>query len=121
MTSTTRNREPMFLEVAANKYVRLSAKRTSFAANTLTAIGGTFTEPTGAGVQIDAVNKGEAAQRGIFFLAVYYAGRGGRTQRAIVPVAPSKADTAFNDLKSATYNGKNILKVSAVRRVKYVI
>lgn len=117
--ATTSKREPVYFKLSDNNHFQLNLKRSSYSAGLLTAIGGSTTKPTTGTILTGG--KESAAQRGVFFLAIYYEGRNNKLQRAIIPVAPDKADTAFEAVQGQTYNNKQISKASAVRRVKYVI
>ena len=119
MASTNRVREDYYFNTSGNNYVKLNLIKSNFDAGMLTAMGAVNELPNN-GV-IVATNKEGALANGVFYLNVYYPGKAGKTQAAKVPVAPSKADTAFADLKGKKYRGKIIENVRVPRRRCYTV
>lgn len=81
-------------------------------------LGWTEADDVPSGKLLLAEGRSELLEKGCFPLAIYYE-KAKKKRRAIVLVAPEKADTAANDLLGKNYNGAPIKKVTAVRRVKY--
>jgi hypothetical protein len=60
----------------------------------------------------------DALLNGCFPVALYYT-KNNQDRRAVVLCSPVKADTIAVEAKTKTYLGKNIIRVSAVRRRRY--
>lgn len=61
-----------------------------------------------------------AMEKGCFPVRITYKVSTRKKAQTICLVAPSKADTALNELVGKTYNGKKIVNATPVRRIKYV-
>jgi hypothetical protein len=118
-TTATKTTTPFYFTVGTNQVAELRLRASSFSTELLAAMGAEKTKD--ANDIVVTVGREAAMQAGVFFLAIYYQVANGKTQRAIIPVAPSKADTAYNAVKDATYRSKKIVKVSVPRRRKFVV
>ncbi|RAM50394.1 MAG: hypothetical protein C6Y22_17515 [Hapalosiphonaceae cyanobacterium JJU2] len=64
-------------------------------------------------------NREDALLNGCFPIAVYYT-KNKQTRRTVLLVSPTKADTVAAELRGKKYAGNPIVKVTPVRRRKFV-
>lgn len=115
-------RTPFYLDVGNNNVVQLQLVSVSYSAPLKAALGildgqASGEPPTGKTL----VGKGKLAalERGGFAINAVYAATATKTQTVKLLCAPSKADTAFGQLKGLTYRGKNITDARVPRRRIY--
>ncbi|WP_448268691.1 hypothetical protein [Nostoc sp. DSM 114159] len=120
MAATAKKKTTYFINVSSTKVIRIKAVKASVG-NLADNLG--WTESTTGevpdGKTLVGTGTSEALLNGCFPVAVYYS-KGGTERRAIVLVSPTKADTIATEAKSGTYAGSQVIRVTAVRRRKFV-
>lgn len=117
---TTNARSPFLLAITSNTAVILQLKASSFDESLRPVLGLTlYSGEPPAGTTIIGKGKLAAMNAGAFGVNLVYQKTTTTTQTAKALVSPSKADTVFQDARSKTYNGKNIIEVRVPRRRIY--
>ncbi|OYD92766.1 hypothetical protein CDG77_14025 [Nostoc sp. 'Peltigera membranacea cyanobiont' 213] len=120
MATTAKAKTTYFIAVGTNGVVKTKAVKNSVK-DIADNLG--WTESTTGEVPEGKVLLGsglaEALINGCFPIALYYT-KGGTERRAVVLCSPQKADTIAVEGKASKYLGQNIIRVTAVRRRKYV-
>lgn len=119
-TVQAKKKTAYFIDVGNNKVVYIKAIKESIkdiAAN----LG--YTEDadgeTPTGKTLVGNNREDALLNGCFPIAIYYL-KNKQQRRAVVLVSPTKADTIAQELKTQKYANCNIVRVTPVRRRKFV-
>lgn len=117
---TAKTRTAYFIDIGNNKIVKVKALKTSIgeiAAN----LG--YTEDADGnppdGKILVGTSREDALTNGCFPIAVYYT-KNKHERMAKLLVSPTKADTVATELKGKKYAGNPIVKVTPVRRRKFV-
>lgn len=111
-------RSPYLIDVGNNKVVLLQVVKTSIS-NVADDLGMTELPATGelpAGKTQVGQGRRAAMENGCFPIILVYQISSTKQQRAKVLCSPSKSDTIFVDGRSATYRGKNIIRVEIPKR-----
>lgn len=111
-------RSPYLIDVGNNKVVLLQVVATSIS-NVADDLGMTQLPATGelpAGKTQVGQGRRAAMENGCFPIILVYQISSTKQQRAKVLCSPSKSDTIFVDGRSATYRGKNIIRVEIPKR-----
>ncbi len=120
MATTAKKKSTYFINVSATKVVRIKAVKASVS-NLADNLG--WTESATGEVPEGKILVGTGIQdallNGCFPVAIYYT-KGGTERRAVLLVSPTKADTIATEAKTGTYAGNPVVKVTAVRRRKFV-
>lgn len=115
-------KSPYLIEITGNKVVKLQLKTSSYDSTLLTALGLTKLPDNGEipqGKTLVGVGRQAAMMNGCFGVNLIYARTASQNQTAKVLCSPTKADTVFEQAKTATYNGKNIVEARVPRRRIY--
>lgn len=118
----TNARSPFLIDVGNNKVVKMQLKAASYDEALRPVLGLTAMAASGevpAGKTLVGSGRLAAMQNGCFGINLVYAKTATKNQTAKVLCSPAKADTVFNDARSKTYNGKNIVEVRVPRRRVY--
>src|SRR3569832_1674834 len=118
----TNARSPFFIDVGSNKVVKLQLKASSMDETLRPVLGLTVAAASGEvpqGKTLVGSGRLAAMQNGCFGINLVYAKTASKNQTAKVLCSPTKADTVFNDARSKTYAGKNIVEVRLPRRRVY--
>lgn len=115
----SRKRTDYLVEIGNNKVVQIKAIKESIK-DIAASLG--YTEDNDgevpAGKSLVGSGLEDALMNGCFPIAIYYV-KNKQKRRAVVLVAPSKADTIAAEAKTKKYAGNNIIKVTPVRRRKF--
>lgn len=118
----TAKRASYLLEINSNSVVELKLIDKNVSA-IATELGYTKLPDDGtlpAGKTLVGNSKEDALELGCLPIRIVYK-KGTKTQSAVLMCTPTKADTVFKDLPGKTYDGKKIVKVRPIRRVRYTI
>lgn len=120
MATTAKKKTTYFINVSSTKIVRVKAVKASVG-NLADNLGWTesSTGEVPDGKTLVGTGVADALLNGCFPIAIYYT-KGGTERRAIVLCSPTKADTIAIEGKAGTYLGNPVVKVTAVRRRKFV-
>ncbi len=118
-TAQSRKRTDYFIDLGNNKVVAIKAIKSSISAIDQ-ALGYTenATGEVPQGKTLVGEGREDALLNGCFPIAVYYL-KNKQKRRTVLLVSPTKADTIAQELKTKTYAGSNIVKVTPVRRRKF--
>lgn len=120
MATPSKKRTDYLIDIGNNKVVQIKAIKASI--GDLAANLGYTEDADGevpAGKTLVGAGREDALLNGCFPVAVYYS-KNKQKRRAVVLVAPSKADTIATEAKNQKYAGNNIIKVTPVRRRKFI-
>ncbi len=116
-------RFPHFIDVGANRVVRLQLIKANFDGGLGIELGITAANTEAgevpAGKTLAGDGKIAAMQMGCFGVNLVYVRTGTKKQTAKVLCSPAKADTVFVNAKGKTYGTKNIVDVRIPRRRIY--
>ncbi|MFN6565454.1 MAG: hypothetical protein RMY28_037415 [Nostoc sp. ChiSLP01] len=120
MATAAKKKTSYFINVTANKVVRIKAVESSVG-NLADNLGWTksTTGEVPDGKTLLGTGVSDALLNGCFPVAIYYT-KNGTERRAVVLCAPTKADTIATEAKAGKYLGCPVVKVTAVRRRKFV-
>ncbi|MFN6486612.1 MULTISPECIES: hypothetical protein [unclassified Nostoc] len=120
MAVAARKKTTYFINVSSTKVVRIKAVKASVG-NLADNLGWTesATGEVPDGKTLVGTGISEALLNGCFPVAIYYS-KGGTERRAIVLASPTKADTIATEAKAGTYAGNQVIRVTAVRKRKFV-
>ncbi|MCF4968701.1 hypothetical protein [Nostoc sp. CMAA1605] len=109
-----------FINVTSTKVVRIKAVEGSVG-NLADNLGWTksTTGEVPDGKTLVGTGQSDALVNGCFPVAIYYT-KQGTERRAVLLCSPTKADTIATEAKSGKYMGNPVVKVTAVRRRKFV-
>jgi hypothetical protein len=122
MATTSNARSPYVIDVGNGKVVKLQLKASAYSASLLGKLGITALPASGAvpdGKTLVGNGRIAAAQNGCFSMNLVYSKTATRTQQARVMCSPTKADTAFTEVRGDTYGGSTIIEGRVPRRRVY--